>query len=125
VDKEGHQKSNFEPGYDLNAKITILAEGPRGSLTKQLVSKFDLARNANPATYGYWCERTLGSPSGRVAPGEVIYTLAGRLRPKNTAVRGFTAAKITSSRWDSSPDSTIPIRGSIRSARLQDFKQHP
>jgi len=50
VDKEGHQKSNFEPGYDLNAKITILAEGPRGSLTKQLVSKFDLARNANPQT---------------------------------------------------------------------------
>src|ERR1017187_3770565 len=39
VDKEGHQKSNFEPGYDLQAKITILAEGPRGSLTKQLVSK--------------------------------------------------------------------------------------
>ena len=44
VDKEGQQKSNFEPGYDLNAKITILAEGPRGSLTKQLVSKFDLAQ---------------------------------------------------------------------------------
>lgn len=31
IDKEGHQKSNFEPGYDLNAKIVILAEGPRGS----------------------------------------------------------------------------------------------
>ena len=52
IDKEGHQKSNFEPGYDLNAKIVILAEGPRGSLTKQLVNKFDLARNANPQTYG-------------------------------------------------------------------------
>src|SRR5580700_9514188 len=45
VDKEGHQKSNFEPGYDLNAKVVILAEGPRGSLTKQLVSKFDLAKD--------------------------------------------------------------------------------
>src|SRR6202167_1133737 len=52
VDKEGHQKSNFDPGYDLNAKIVILAEGPRGSLTKQLVSKFDLAKDANPQTYG-------------------------------------------------------------------------
>src|SRR6266576_4144739 len=52
VDKEGHQKSNFEPGYDLNAKVVILAEGPRGSLTKQLVNKFDLAKDANPQTYG-------------------------------------------------------------------------
>src|SRR5271156_7095582 len=52
IDKEGHQKSNFEPGYDIAAKVVILAEGPRGSLTKQLVSKFDLARDANPQTYG-------------------------------------------------------------------------
>ncbi len=42
VDKEGRQKSNFEPGYDLHAKVVILAEGTRGSLTKQLIAKFDL-----------------------------------------------------------------------------------
>src|SRR6266853_437485 len=75
VDKEGHQKSNFEPGYDLNAKIVILAEGPRGSLTKQLVSKFDLAKDANPQTYGVGVKELWEVPSGRIAPGEVIYTL--------------------------------------------------
>src|SRR5262249_13499555 len=48
VDKQNQPKSNFEPGYDLKAKITILAEGTRGSLTKQLVSKFDLAKDRNP-----------------------------------------------------------------------------
>src|SRR6184192_1869920 len=42
VDKHNQPKSNFEPGYDLKAKITILAEGPRGSLTKQLVGRFNL-----------------------------------------------------------------------------------
>src|ERR1700732_3458322 len=52
VDKEGRPKSNFEPGYDLHAKVVILAEGPRGSLTKQLINKFDLAKDANPQTYG-------------------------------------------------------------------------
>src|SRR5216110_3284452 len=52
VDKQNHPKSNFEPGYDLQAKVVILAEGPRGSLTKQLIQKFDLAKNANPQTYG-------------------------------------------------------------------------
>src|SRR5438309_11564516 len=37
LDKNGERKSNFEPGYDLKAKCVILAEGSRGSLTKQLV----------------------------------------------------------------------------------------
>src|SRR5881398_3743692 len=48
VDKEGHPKSNFEPGYDLQAKVVILAEGPRGSLTKQLIARFALTRDRNP-----------------------------------------------------------------------------
>src|SRR5215467_15553637 len=39
VDKQNQPKSNFEPGYDLKAKITVLAEGTRGSLTKQLVGR--------------------------------------------------------------------------------------
>src|SRR4029077_20682392 len=34
LDKQNQPKSNFEPGYDLRAKVTILAEGTRGSLTK-------------------------------------------------------------------------------------------
>src|SRR5262249_23442208 len=39
VDKAGNPKSNFEPGIDIHAKITILAEGARGSLTKKLVRR--------------------------------------------------------------------------------------
>src|SRR5690242_16051792 len=42
VDKHNQPKSNFEPGYDLQAKIVILAEGTRGSLTKQLIERFAL-----------------------------------------------------------------------------------
>ena len=52
VDKNGQQKSNFEPGYELKSKITILAEGTRGSLTKQLVGKLNLDKNRNSQTYG-------------------------------------------------------------------------
>src|SRR5713226_6556892 len=39
VDKGGNRKPNFQPGYNLRAKVTVFAEGPRGSLTKQLVTK--------------------------------------------------------------------------------------
>ena len=64
VDKEGHPKSNFEPGYDLQAKVVILAEGTRGSLTKQLIAKFDLAKDSNPQTYGQGIKELWEVPSG-------------------------------------------------------------
>src|SRR5664279_3250910 len=72
VDKNGQRKSNFEPGYDLKAKLVILAEGTRGSLTKQLIGRFQLDHERNPQTYGVGVREL---PAGRVAPGEVIYTM--------------------------------------------------
>src|SRR6202140_4768413 len=125
VDKEGHQKSNFEPGYDLNAKIVLLAEGPRGSLTKQLVNKFDLAKNANPQTYGIGVKELWEVPSGRIAPGEVIYTLGWPLTTKeyggawiyggrdNIVSLGFVVGL-------DYPDPRLDPQHV-----LQDFKQHP
>jgi len=52
VDKQNQPKSNFEPGYDVKAKVVVLAEGTRGSLTKQLIQKCDLMKDRNPQTYG-------------------------------------------------------------------------
>jgi electron-transferring-flavoprotein dehydrogenase len=75
LDKNNQQKSNFEPGYELQAKVVILAEGTRGSLTKQLVSKFELMKDRNPQTYGQGVKELWEVPSGRIAPGEVIYTM--------------------------------------------------
>jgi electron-transferring-flavoprotein dehydrogenase len=75
VDKTGQPKANFEPGYDLRAKLTILAEGPRGSLTKQLIARLQLDRDRNPQTYGVGIKELWELPAGRIAPGEVIYTL--------------------------------------------------
>jgi electron-transferring-flavoprotein dehydrogenase len=75
VDRQNQPKSNFEPGYDLQAKVVILAEGSRGSLTKQLVNKFDLMRGRNPQTYGQGVKELWEVNSGRIASGEVIYTM--------------------------------------------------
>jgi electron-transferring-flavoprotein dehydrogenase len=75
VDKANQPKSNFEPGYDLQAKITILAEGTRGSLTKQLISRFNLDQDRNPQTYGVGVKELWEVPSGRIAKGEVIYSM--------------------------------------------------
>ena len=82
VDKNGERKSNFEPGYDLRAKCVILAEGPRGSLTKQLIASFELDKDRNPQTYGVGVKELWELPAARIAPGEVIYTLGWPLTTK-------------------------------------------
>src|SRR5438477_3936590 len=82
VDKQNQPKSNFEPGYDLQAKVVILAEGTRGSLTKQLIARFALTRDRNPQTYGQGIKELWEVPAGRIAPGEVIYTMGWPLTSK-------------------------------------------
>src|SRR5215510_14752551 len=51
IDKHGNKKGNYEPGIDVRAKVTILAEGSRGSLTKQLAKTFKLNAGKNPMVY--------------------------------------------------------------------------
>src|SRR5689334_19585720 len=82
VGKEGEPKENFEPGYDLKSKITIFAEGSRGSCTKQLVGRFNLEQGRNPQTYGIGLKELWEVPGGRIAAGEVIYTLGYPLTTK-------------------------------------------
>ena len=75
VDKQGQPKANFEPGYDLRAKITILAEGTRGNCAKQLINHLNLEDPNHAQTYGIGIKELWEIPAGRVAKGEVIYTL--------------------------------------------------
>src|SRR5262252_6676811 len=51
IDKEGKHRANYEPGVDLHAKVTVLGEGPRGSLTKQLVERLGLDEGREPQVY--------------------------------------------------------------------------
>ena len=74
LDREGKRKSNFEPGYDLRAKVTVLAEGPRGSLTKQLIAEKGLDRGQNPQVYAVGVKELWEVPEGRIEPGTVIHT---------------------------------------------------
>ena len=75
VENRGSQKANFEPGYDLHAKITILAEGSRGlrEATDQPPGSLENPNHAQ--TYGLGIKELWEIPAGRVTKGEVIYTL--------------------------------------------------
>ncbi|HYC14660.1 MAG TPA: NAD(P)/FAD-dependent oxidoreductase, partial [Stellaceae bacterium] len=52
VGRDGKPTENFQPGVELRGKFTLLAEGCRGSLTKQLTARFDLRGQADPQTFG-------------------------------------------------------------------------
>ena len=74
VDKNGKPKSNFQPGYDVRAKVTVFAEGPRGSLTKQLVSRKSLDRDCNPQVFTLGVKELWEIPAGRIERGHVTHT---------------------------------------------------
>jgi electron-transferring-flavoprotein dehydrogenase len=74
LDKNGKPKDNFTPGYELRAKVTVLAEGTRGSLTKKLVSEKQLD-NINPQSYGIGIKELWDVQPGRIEPGYVAHTL--------------------------------------------------
>ncbi|MGB7730862.1 MAG: electron transfer flavoprotein-ubiquinone oxidoreductase [Candidatus Acidiferrum sp.] len=81
VDKNGKPKDNYTPGYELRAKVTVLAEGPRGSLTKQLVTNQKLD-NINPQTYGIGIKELWDVQPGKIKPGFVAHTLGWPLSTK-------------------------------------------
>jgi electron-transferring-flavoprotein dehydrogenase len=81
VDKNGKPKGNYTPGYELRAKVTVLAEGPRGSLTKQLVEQQNLD-NINPQTYGIGIKELWDVQPGKIKPGYVAHTLGWPLSTK-------------------------------------------
>jgi len=74
LDKNSKPKDNYTPGYELRAKITVLAEGTRGSLTKKLVAEKKLD-NLNPQSYGIGIKELWDVQPGRVEPGYVAHTL--------------------------------------------------
>jgi electron-transferring-flavoprotein dehydrogenase len=75
VDKEGKRKSNFEPGVDILAKVTVLGEGPRGSLTKQLTERLNLNDGREPQVYSIGVKELWQLPDDRYPAGRVTHTL--------------------------------------------------
>ena len=75
IDKHGKKKGNYEPGVDLRAKVTILAEGARGSLTKGLVGRLKLDQGKFPMVYSIGVKELWEVPKGRLPSGAVMHTM--------------------------------------------------
>ncbi len=75
IDKDGKQKENFEPGVDLLAKVTVLGEGSRGSLAKQLTQRLGLNAGKEPQVFSIGVKELWEVPAGNFDEGRVVHTL--------------------------------------------------
>jgi electron-transferring-flavoprotein dehydrogenase len=73
--REGTPGPNYAPGADILAGVTLLAEGSRGSVSKQLIQRFDLTSGHCPQTFALGYKELWQLPPGRVAPGRVEHSL--------------------------------------------------
>ena len=75
VTKGGEQGPNFQPGMELHARLTLLAEGCRGSLTKVAMERFKLRQDIQPQTYGLGVKELWEIEPARHRPGLVMHTV--------------------------------------------------
>jgi len=75
VAKNGEHKDTYTQGIDIHAGLTILAEGARGHLTKQLVKRFELDANSDPQTYSIGIKELWQVKPGSAEAGLIIHTI--------------------------------------------------
>ncbi|GAA4853954.1 electron transfer flavoprotein-ubiquinone oxidoreductase [Luteimonas vadosa] len=75
VAKDGSPKPGYTAGIDIKAKVTVLAEGARGHLTKQLVKRFDLDADSDPQAYSIGIKELWQVPEERVSPGRILHSV--------------------------------------------------
>ncbi|MBK7209827.1 MAG: electron transfer flavoprotein-ubiquinone oxidoreductase [Xanthomonadales bacterium] len=75
VARDGSHKPGYTEGIDILAPITVLGEGCRGSISKQLIARYKLDADSDPQTYGIGLKELWQVPPGRVEPGKIVHTL--------------------------------------------------
>ena len=74
VGRDGRPKDAYQPGMELHAKYTFFAEGCRGSLSQQLMSRFDLRDGVDPQLYGLGVKELWQVAPEKHQPGLVIHS---------------------------------------------------
>ena len=74
INYQGEKQKNYQKGTSVMARVVILAEGTRGTLAKQLKSKFDLRKNTLPQVYSLGIKELWSVPEGTIQEGAVYHT---------------------------------------------------
>lgn len=125
INKAGERKPNYQPGADCLAKCTVLCEGPRGTVAKQLEKQLGLTVGKDPQVYATGVKEVWEVPAGRANRGRVIHTMNWPL-PADTFGGGFIYG-MSDTKWSvgfvTGLDAKDPT--SDPHLNLQRFKTHP
>jgi electron-transferring-flavoprotein dehydrogenase len=80
--REGLPGPSYEPGMELRGRYVLLAEGVRGSLSKQIIARFELDRNCEPQKYGLGMKELWEVDPAKHRPGHVLHTMGWPLGRK-------------------------------------------
>ncbi|MDO7559089.1 MAG: electron transfer flavoprotein-ubiquinone oxidoreductase [Loktanella sp.] len=72
---DGSQGPNYEPGMELHGKYVFLSEGVRGSLSKQVIEKFNLAADSDVQKYGLGMKEIWEIDPAKHKLGTVTHTM--------------------------------------------------
>jgi electron-transferring-flavoprotein dehydrogenase len=75
IGRDGEKTDAFEPGIELRAKYTLIGEGVRGSLAKQLIAKFKLDADSDFAKFGIGIKELWEIDPAKHKPGLVAHTM--------------------------------------------------
>ncbi|MEO0063358.1 MAG: hypothetical protein RLZZ08_1918 [Pseudomonadota bacterium] len=89
VAADGSHKADYQPGMELHAKYTVLAEGARGHLTKRIKRQFNLEADSQPQVYGLGIKELWDIPADKHEPGRVIHTQGWPLSESDSWGGGF------------------------------------
>jgi len=74
IGKDGEKKGEYQPGMELHAKYTLFAEGVRGSLSQELMKKFNLRDGVDPQKYGIGIKELWQIDPAKHKPGLVTHS---------------------------------------------------
>jgi len=74
IGRDGEKKSGYTPGVELRGKYTLIAEGVRGSLAKELQKKFNLRDGVDPQKFGIGIKELWQIDPAKHKPGLVVHT---------------------------------------------------
>jgi len=82
VQHDGTRGPNYTPGPEVRARLTVIAEGCRGSLAKVLIKRYNLDEKSDPQVYALGMKELWQLPPGRVRPGLVQHSVGWPLDSK-------------------------------------------
>ena len=75
VGRDGKPTENFARGMELRASYTLFAEGCRGSLSKQLMQRYNLREGVDPQTYAIGIKEVWEIPAENHRPGLIEHAM--------------------------------------------------